>query len=63
MPPVMLVPNARNQTQKINLNFSQIVKSVMLLAYLGQKKNSAQLKELAKDQLKAGMLQGKVRER
>ena len=49
MPVVLLVPNSRNQTAKVTLNFSQVVKSIMLLAYLGQKKGSKHLKDVAKE--------------
>ena len=35
MPVTLLVPNVRTQTIKTCMNFSQIVKSIMLMAYLG----------------------------
>ena len=66
MPVTLLVPDPRNQTARVCLNFSQIVKSIMLLAYLGQKKSSKHLKDVAKEsqcpvQTAAGL--GRTRER
>ena len=51
MPVTLLVPNVRTQTLKTCLNFSQIVKSILLMAHLGQKKNTRQLlKDITKEQ-------------
>ena len=50
MPVTLLVPNVRSQTIKTCMNFSQIVKSIMLMAYLGQKKSAIKsLKDVNKD--------------
>ena len=50
MPTTLLVPNVRTQTLKTCVNFSQIVKSIMLMAHLGQKKSTRHLlKDITKE--------------
>ena len=38
MPTTLLVPNVRTQSHKFSTNFNQVVKTIMLLALLGQKR-------------------------
>ena len=38
MPTTLLVPNVRTQSVKFSTNFNQVVKSIMMLAILGQKR-------------------------
>lgn len=41
MPVTVLVPNARCQVPRTQLNFYQVVKSIMILAALGQRKSTS----------------------
>ena len=47
VPSTLLVPNLRTQNAKTQTNFSHVIKTIMMLAFLGQKKNSG--KPLLKD--------------
>ena len=40
MPTTLLVPNVRTQAAKFSTNFNQVVKTIMLLAVLGQKRQT-----------------------
>lgn len=40
MPATLLVPNLRTQSVKLQTNFNHVLKTIMMLAFLGQKKSA-----------------------
>lgn len=40
MPTTLLVPNPRTQHSKLQTNFQHVIKTIMMLAFMGQKKSA-----------------------
>jgi len=59
MPTTLLVPNLRTQNVKLQTNFQHVIKTILMLAFLGQKKPAGKhlIKESAAHDLQNDLLQ------